>query len=231
MLQLTFEYMPYYYDDDLQLIPNDFSDPDNLRFVIEQDYTSAFSIFTNPDDESSSFESSFLEQWFHRLQAFPLFVCVEVNRYDEEEFEALCRFCSITYNDLTPLADKRFIVAELKHVTDFQHLYSYLHSHVSWNDLVIWSTKPNVFRIEYRTHYYSDRPEKTGIVSMQENMSIFAFSYDADVVNVVSNQPFFETADRLFNTLPDFVIPTLIDDTEDIQKRSEQLACPNKTTD
>ena len=64
-LQLTFEYMPYYYDDDLQLIPNDFSDPDNLRFVIEQDYTSAFSIYTNPDDESSSFESSFLEKWFH----------------------------------------------------------------------------------------------------------------------------------------------------------------------
>ncbi|WP_058704655.1 hypothetical protein [Exiguobacterium indicum] len=67
MLQLTFEYMPYYYDDDLQLIPNDFSDSDNLRFVIEQDYTSAFSIFTNPDDESSSFESSFLENWLHRL--------------------------------------------------------------------------------------------------------------------------------------------------------------------
>jgi len=161
-LQLTLEYMPYYYDDDLQLIPNDFSDPDNLRFVIEQDYTSAFSIFTNPDDELSSFESSFLEQWFHRLQAFPLFVCVEVNRYDEEEFEALCRFYSITYNDLTPLADKRFIVAELKHAEDFQRLYSYIHPHASWNDLVIWSTKPNVFRIEYRTHYHSERPEKNG---------------------------------------------------------------------
>lgn len=162
MLQLTFEYMPFYYDDDLQLIPNDFSDPDNLRFVIEQDYTSAFSIYTNPDDELSSFESSFLKEWFHRLQAFPLFVCIEVNRYDEEEFEALCQSCSITYNDLTPLADKRFIVVELQHVTDFQHLYSYLHSHASWNDLVIWSTKPNVFRIEYRTHYYSERPEKNG---------------------------------------------------------------------
>lgn len=144
MLQLTFEYMPYYYDDDLQLIPNDFSNPDNLRFVIEQDYTSAFSIFTNPDDELSSFESSFLEQWFHRLQDFPLFVCVEVNRYDEEEFEALCRFYSITYNDLTPLADKRFIVAELKHAEDFQRLYSYIHPHASWNDLVILSSgQPN----------------------------------------------------------------------------------------
>ena len=50
-------------------------------------------------------------------------------------------------------------------------------------------------------------------------MSVFAFSYDADVVNVVSNQPFFETSDRLFQTLPDFVIPTLIDDMEDIQKK------------
>lgn len=59
---------------------------------------------------------------------------------------------------------------------------------------------------------------------MQENMSVFAFSYDADVVNVVSNQPFFETSDRLFQTLPDFVIPTLIDDTEDIQKK-EWTAC------
>ncbi|MBF8152866.1 hypothetical protein ITJ88_06165 [Exiguobacterium sp. TBG-PICH-001] len=112
-----------------------------------------------------------------------------------------------------------FIVAELKHVTDFQHLYSYLHSHASWNDLVIWSTKPNVFRIEYRTHYYSERPEKTVIVSMQENMSVFAFSYDADVVNVVSNQPFFETSDCLFQTLPHLVIPTLDDDTEDVQEK------------
>lgn len=218
-MQLTFEYMPYYYDDDLQLIPNDFSNPDNLRFVIEQDYTSAFSIYTNPDDELSSFESSFLEEWFHRLQAFPLFVCIEVNRYDEVEFEALCQSCSITYNDLTPLADKRFIVAELKHAEDFQRLYSYIHPHASWNDLVIWSTKPNVFRIEYRTHYYSERPEKTVIVSMQENMSVFAFSYDADVVNVVSNQPFFETADHLFQTLPDLVVPTLDDATEDIQEK------------
>ena len=142
-----------------------------------------------------------------------------MNRYDEEEFEALCQSCSITYNDLTPLADKRFIVAELKHLEDFQRLYSYLHPHASWNDLVIWSTKSNAFRIEYQTHYYSERPEKTVIVSVQENMSVFAFSHDADVVNVVSNQPFFETTDRLFNTLPDFVVPTLVDDTEDVQEK------------
>ncbi|KTR59925.1 hypothetical protein RSA42_09945 [Exiguobacterium indicum] len=126
---------------------------------------------------------------------------------------------SITYNDLTPLTDKRFIVVELKHAEDFQRLYSYIHSHASWNDLVIWSTKLNVFRIAYRTHYYSERPEKKVIVSMQENMSVFAFSYDADVVNVISNQSFFETANRLFNTLPDFVVPTLVDDTEDIQEK------------
>lgn len=50
-------------------------------------------------------------------------------------------------------------------------------------------------------------------------MSVFAFSYDADVVNVISNQSFFETANRLFNTLPDFVVPTLVDDTEDIQEK------------
>lgn len=50
-------------------------------------------------------------------------------------------------------------------------------------------------------------------------MSVFAFSYDADVVNVVSNQPFFETADHLFQTLPDFVVPTLDDATEDVQEK------------
>lgn len=79
------------------------------------------------------------------------------------------------------------------------------------NELVIWSSKKNVFSLEKREwtgEVYKGVIRKTIVVNMEADTSIFWIGHDGDFIAVISNQSTFSTYKQVVQTFPDFVVPT-----------------------
>lgn len=149
--------------------------------------------------------------WMTHAKAFPIYVCAKVLDFWEDEFEQHCSASNIQSDCIGRGKDYSFFVSEIENETQLKAIFPYYIMLSIANELVVWSSKKNVFSLEkpeWTGEVYKGVIRKTVVVTMEADTSIFWIGHDGDFIAVISNQSTFSTYEQTIQTFPDFVVPT-----------------------
>ncbi|WP_243292623.1 hypothetical protein [Bacillus sp. FJAT-47783] len=153
---------------------------------------------------------NFLPLWMESIKAFPIYFCVEIPSYWKEGYEELCRKWNINYKYLSNNPKLSVTVTVIQNVIQFREIIPIFISIGSGNDLVIWSTNKDFFRVEERQWKgnWEGKISEAVVVKIDKNISVFWIGYDGHSIVVLSNNPNFSTYETICETFPAFVKPT-----------------------
>ncbi|MGM0867372.1 MAG: hypothetical protein ACQEWF_22135 [Bacillota bacterium] len=156
-------------------------------------------------------DEHFLPLWMRNIKAFPLYFCAEVPSYLKDQIEHNCQEFNIDYRYLTNKYDRSVIITVIQNEKQFKEIFPFYITLGSGNDLVLWSTNKDVFRLEQRgwKGNWEGKVAETVVVKVEVDTSIFWIGYDGDNIAVISNQSNFSTYEKIIRTFPDFVVPKL----------------------
>ncbi|MBM7584614.1 hypothetical protein JOC86_001151 [Bacillus pakistanensis] len=156
-------------------------------------------------------DENFLPLWMRNIKAFPLYFCAEVPTYLKYEIEHKCQEFNIGYRYLTNKYDRSVIVTAIQNEKQFKEIFPFYITLGSGNDLVLWSTNKDVFRLEQREWKgnWEGKVVETVVVKVEVDTSIFWIGYDGENIAVISNQLNFSTYEKIIRTFPIFVVPKL----------------------
>ncbi len=154
-------------------------------------------------------DENWLPLWMENLTAFPVYFCAGIPSYWKEDFEHTCRDWNIDYKYLSDNHRLSVSVAKVQNVKQFRGILPVFISIGSGNDLVLWSTNKDVFRVEQREWKgnWEGRIAEAVVVKAESDTSVFWIGHDGDSIAVISNNPHFSTYENICRTLPDFVNP------------------------
>lgn len=153
---------------------------------------------------------NFVPFWMESIKALPIYFCAEIPSYWKEDYEELCQKWNIDYKYLSNNPDLPVSVTEIKNANQFCEIFPIFISIGSSNDLVIWSTNTDFFRVEER-QWQGNWEGKIGeavVVKIDKERSVFWIGYDGHSIVVLSNNTDFSTYETICETLPSFVKPT-----------------------
>jgi hypothetical protein len=156
-------------------------------------------------------DENFLSLWMDNIKAFPLYFCADIPSYWKEDFEHICKKFNISYRYLTNKYERSVIVTEIQNKNHFREIFPFYITLGSGNDLVLWSTNKDVFRVEQRQWKgnLAGHIADTVVVKLETDINIFWIGYDGDNIAVISNNLIFSTYENIIRTFPEFVIPKL----------------------
>ncbi|AZV41540.1 hypothetical protein BAOM_0929 [Peribacillus asahii] len=152
----------------------------------------------------------FVPLWMENIKAFPVYFCAEIPSYWKEEYEELCGKCNIKYKYLSNNSRFSVSVTEIIDINQFREIFPIFISIGSSNDLVIWSTNKDFFRVEER-EWKGNWEGKIGevvVVKIGKEKSVFWIGYDGHSIVALSDNTDFSTYETICETLPPFVKPT-----------------------
>jgi hypothetical protein len=155
----------------------------------------------------------FLPIWLLNIHAFPLYFCAVVPSYWKEEFEHKCKEFNISTESIVINVEHSVFITEIENKKQFRQIFPFYIRLGSGNDLVVWSTTKDVFRIEPRKWRgnWQGKIAETVVAKLEADTSIFWIGYDGDSIAVISNQSNFSTYEKVIKTFPDFVVPKPIE--------------------
>ena len=153
----------------------------------------------------------FLSLWMTNIKAFPLYFCVEVPSYWIDDVEHACKKFDINYKYLIKRYQRSVIITEIQNKKQLQEIFPIYFSIGCENELVLWSTKKDVFSIEQREWKgnWEGEVKRTVVVTVEAETSVFWIGYDGTNIAVISNQSRFSTYERIFEAFPEFVVPKI----------------------
>ncbi|TWT25906.1 hypothetical protein [Planomicrobium sp. CPCC 101110] len=158
-------------------------------------------------------DDDFIPSWMTNVKAFPIYSCVEVDSYLQDEFEQICNASGIRFRCMEQRKGSSLFVSEIENEKQLKAIFPLYITQGTSNELVVWSSKKNVFSLENRewTGVHKGMIKKTVVVKMEEDTSVFWIGHDGDSIATISNQLEFSSYENISQTLPEFVIPTLIE--------------------
>lgn len=183
--------------------------PDIDRFVIEGNPKYIIDIYRS----ILEWNENFLPLWMEKISAFPIYFCAEINSDWLDEYEDTCRNMNMNFSYLSTGRRFSVIITEVKTMAQLKKIFPYFITIGCANELVLWSTNQNVFRIEpgKKKGFFKEFVANTVVVNMENNATVFWIGYDGDFLSVFSNHESFSTYENLCSTLPSFVNPSLIE--------------------
>ncbi|QPC45855.1 hypothetical protein [Mangrovibacillus cuniculi] len=165
--------------------------------------------------------SDFFPLWMKNIKAYPLYICAEFPLDMLDEFENECKELVIS-NRCLKSKDYSLVVTEIKNELQFRELFPYYITIGFGIGLVLWSTNKDIISVVkrewkggsnkgYRKGKHKPLIEDTLVVDLDEETSIFWIGYDGDNFVVISNRSSFSTYEQIVQTLPDFVVPNIVE--------------------
>ncbi|WP_409293959.1 hypothetical protein V1498_12155 [Peribacillus sp. SCS-26] len=148
-----------------------------------------------------------------QIEAFPIYFCAEIPSFRKEDYEKLCKKQDIVYKYLKSNAVMAISVTDIKNMNQLRKLMDVFISIGSSNDLVVWSTKRDSFRVEERRWQgnWEGKIRDAIVVTVDEDTNVFWIGHDGDSIVVISNSKKFSSYENIGKTFPSFVRPTVIE--------------------
>lgn len=155
-------------------------------------------------------DENWLLLWMENITAFPIYFCAEIPSYWKEDYEHTCRTCNIDFKYLFNNHRFSVTVIEVQSVKQLREVFPVFISIGSGNDLVLWSTNKDAFRVEQREWKgnWEGKIAEAVVAKIENNTSVFWIGYDGDSIAVLSNNPSFSSYENICKTLPTFLNPS-----------------------
>ncbi|WP_454192350.1 hypothetical protein [Paenibacillus sp. Marseille-Q7038] len=163
---------------------------------------------------------SWIPEWMAQINAFPIYFCVVLPAYSEEEYKIKFDGLRATYQ-LSKGRRTSIFVVKARDEELFRKLLPIILSIGSNNDIALWSTRSHTFQVVEKELIYRKprRKKKLTIetkatdyemkVVLESNTSVFWVGHDADDLYLLSSDSHMTTYDRLRSTLPATVMTIL----------------------
>ena len=156
----------------------------------------------------------FLIAWMKNIHALPIYCCMLIYSEDEKAFEQQCKELNVDYAYVTRNVNYSIASVQLENDNHLQNMLPLLIGiALTMNDLILWSTNKNVFRVEQRQWVGADdgKLDDAVIVNMEPDTTVFWVSYDGDSIVIISNEAQFATYETIIQTFPHFIQPSLVE--------------------
>lgn len=175
-----------------------------LRFKMIGSPNSVFDIHF-PDMMDIHVET--LQIWMGKIDAFPIFFCLEITDIFTSDFELTCNKYSLKFKYIGEYDGSKVAILEILNNESFSVIFPFIKLISSMEDLVLWSSRKNCFTVDKKVSQRGVFDIIPVNINFDDETTVFSLIQSGLVLEVYSNSSLFYSYEDFVNSLPDFLIP------------------------